>query len=713
LQQLYWSAMQGYPAESSVQVQLLSHFGLAENPFGVTPDPRFLFLGQTHQEALASLIIGIDCGFGFQALVAQPGMGKTTLLFNLLEKFRTTAHTAFLFQPGLKPYQLLQAVLFELGANSEETSLHKLSEQLNQVLGRAAQERKRVIVVVDEAQHLESAVLEALRQLSNFETTHSKLMQIILAGQPQLVKNLASPEQQQLRQRISAIGRLSPLGLDETRAYIHHRLRTAGYIGVDLFTDEAVRKIWNHSNGIPRNINTLCFGAMLLALAKGAKSVDENLLEEAARDLDLNRVLADLYSPLPMPLSAGEGKLQLIREPESPDLDNTRPRMTKEPLATPLGMPGEAAAIAPVAHSVDRNLVGDPENIPALTEVIARISQAPDKQKVLSTPESIPADREPAASLMAAWASTIPSNSGNPLPTQAPDRIEDNPAVAIPRESTAKLAITPLKTSQKAGQSKPRPAAGTAPFRPGTLSVGPRYISKAPAAVQSSRQFLRKRPEHGSWPKALCLAAATGILALVIVRGFPLHPGPVGQIASGVSAPQQGDSPMDTPNARQSARADSRAPGNASSSESAKVIVRRSPVSANIGPDASDQGRKLESIFFDEDSDMIGSRYRRSLREIADALAENPKASAILEGHTDSSGPESYNLDLSSRRAVAVRNALVNDLHVSGAQLKAIGVGSAAPVQSNSTAAGRAYNRRVEVRVWNTFRADEARRDAL
>jgi outer membrane protein OmpA-like peptidoglycan-associated protein len=170
---------------------------------------------------------------------------------------------------------------------------------------------------------------------------------------------------------------------------------------------------------------------------------------------------------------------------------------------------------------------------------------------------------------------------------------------------------------------------------------------------------------------------------------------------------------MDTLNARESTPADSRAPGNASSNESAKVIVRRSPISANVGPDAPGEGRKLESIFFEQDSDMIGSQYRPSLREIADALAENPKASAILEGHTDSSGPENYNLDLSSRRALAVRDALVNELHVSGAQLKAIGLGSAAPVQSNSTAAGRAYNRRVEVRVSNTFRSDDGRRDAL
>jgi outer membrane protein OmpA-like peptidoglycan-associated protein len=159
--------------------------------------------------------------------------------------------------------------------------------------------------------------------------------------------------------------------------------------------------------------------------------------------------------------------------------------------------------------------------------------------------------------------------------------------------------------------------------------------------------------------------------------------------------------------------ADFGAPRNASSTESDEATVRKFRTYGNVGPKVPSDGRKLTSIFFDQDSDVIGWQYHPFLRQIADALAENPNASAVVEGHTDNSGPESYNLDLSSRRAMAIRNALVNELHVSGAQLKAIGVGSAAPVQPNSTASGRAYNRRVDVRVWNSPRADQGRHDAL
>jgi type II secretory pathway predicted ATPase ExeA/outer membrane protein OmpA-like peptidoglycan-associated protein len=687
--------MQGYAAGNSVQVQLLSHFGLRENPFGVTPDPRFLFLSQTHQEALASLIVGIDCGFGFLALVAQPGMGKTTLLFNLLEQFRRTAHTAFLFQPRLEPYELLQTLLFELGASSKEMSLHNLAEQLHQVLGRAAQERKRVIVVVDEAQDLESAVLETLRQLSNFEAPHSKLMQIILAGQPQLVKNLALSEQEPLRQRISSIGRLSPLALNETGAYINHRLRTAGYMGSDLFTQDAVRKVWNRSKGVPRNINTLCFSAMLFALAKRAKSIDESVLEEAARDLDLNNVLSDVYQiEAPMAVSAAKGEVQPIRAPEAPDIDNLRHRAIEEPVAVSLSTLRGAEAIAPAAYFGDRKPGEAGEDIPsALAEVASRISQGLDKQRVLLGPESIVAEGLPPAMLM----TTLTTRTGEAL--QPPTSVESSTVATNHGDCTANLGqVSPLKTLEKTAQPKPVPHLNIAALQPGKVGAESGYLSQA-HLIHSPQTIAKKRSEHGRlWLKMLSLAAFAGILAWVLVGKFSLHPGSVPR-GPEVSDSAQGDSAMDAPIApRGNTAAGARAPRNASSAESGAAMVPSS-TDANVGPEASGKSQTLDSILFEQDSDMIGWQYRSSLRQIADALAENPKARAVLEGHTDSSGPESYNLDLSSRRATAVRDALINELHVSSTRLSAIGMGSAAPIQPNSSAAGRAYNRRVEVRL--------------
>lgn len=499
--------MPSYPPENAVQSQLLGYFGLRENPFGSTPDPRFLFRSETHNEALASLINGIDCEFGFQALVAQPGMGKTTLLFSFLEGFRATAYTAFLFQPQLEPHELLQSLLFELGAGSEDTSVRKLSEQINQLLGRAATEHKRVIVVVDEAQNLDFSVLETLRQLSNFETTRVKLMQIILAGQPQLVRSLAAPEQEQLRQRISSVGRLSPLSLNETRDYINHRLRTAAYMGPELFTMGAVRDIWENAKGVPRRINTLCFNAMLLGFSARRKLIDETILAEAAEGLDMSCVLADMYRMDPsLVVSQPSRKVQPIRE--------TAPLETEN--AVPVNLPAAQGdrwtntKIEPApAPSGNGNSTGAGENIPpALVEAIMRISQTLEEQKLLLAAKPIPSEAVPRAT------------------------------VSVPAPTTPAAAVSL-----------------------GKLEQGPSE-----------------------------------------------NPGGVGEVA------------------------------------------------------------------------------------------KDPEASAILEGHTDASGSESYNLDLSTRRAIAVREALINDFNVSSTQLTTMGSGSATPIQPNSSAEGRAQNRRVSVR---------------
>jgi type II secretory pathway predicted ATPase ExeA/outer membrane protein OmpA-like peptidoglycan-associated protein len=708
--------VQGYAAENSLLGQLFIHFGLRENPFGVTPDARFLYHSRTHREALASLINGIDCGFGFQVLIAQPGMGKTSLLFNLLGRFRTTAHTAFLFQPQREPHDLLQSVLYELGTSSEETSLCKLLEQLNQVLYRAAQERKRVIVLVDEAQNLEFAVLEALRQLSNFETPHIKPMQIVLVGQPQLAEKLAAPEQEQLLQRISAIGRLSPLALDETQAYINHRLTTAGYSGVDLFTQAGVRMVWNLSKGVPRNINTLCFSAMLLAFAEHAKSIDERILKEAARDLDLNSMLADVYQMEPsVAVLGGNGKVQPIRK--TTQTGNARPGAIEEPVAGTGSISREARTSAASARLGDRNTAGAGENIPpSLVEALIRISQALEEQRLMLMAKSAalpqPLSVLPVIPLhtTAAEATETPASSGRTsLPPSTP--IENSTVAANRGGPTANLEKnSPLKTAEREVRSERKSTSDPAQRQPGKARAEPSVISEVPV-MHGYQPTAKKRSEKGSlWPKALALAAFSGVLALVLVGKFPSpRPGKVearvpdrsgalqNDPAAGYSLPAQG--PAASTDGPGSPATDFRDPRTPSSDQSEEVVVRTFPTDLNVASKNSGNKQELSRIFFDEESDVIGLQYRPWLQQIADTLAEDPTASVILEGHTDGFGPRAYNLDLSSRRAIAVLDALVNELHVSRTRLTAIGAGAAAPLQPNSTTAGRAYNRRVEVRL--------------
>jgi type II secretory pathway predicted ATPase ExeA/outer membrane protein OmpA-like peptidoglycan-associated protein len=694
-------------AGHSVQGQLLAHFGLRENAFGVTPDPRFLFLSQTHGEALASLVNGIDCDFGFQVLVAQPGMGKTTLLFNFLERFRSNAHTAFLFQPQPNPCELLQSVLFELGTNSEETSLRKLSEQLNQVLTQASRERRRVIVVFDEAQNLDFSVLEALRQLSNFETASTKLMQIVLAGQPQLAKRLALPEQEQLMQRISAFGRLSPLALHETQAYIEHRLETAGYRGAELFTQGAIRNIWEQSRGIPRNINKLCFSAMLLAFAEHGKSIDERIAGDAARDLDLNSVLADLYQMEPSgAVTAGNGEARPVAmHPIEVRPTVARPSEVQPIDARPImetNLPGSDSARAlstePAAVPVNPTL---PKDSGAAASGI-QVDPPRPEQKIAPAEKAIPQNKVPAAAptLVAAR-------------TAAPPNVKTAAAINAPAnssKSTQPTASKPIQNSPApAGRSNRNTNQGkNSPPKTVVEPVRPEPATALAAAPPQKKNAGEKRSDSRIWwAKALSLTALTAVLAFVLSEQFSsprsgqveangAGGSTVGQGSSGSGDSAPGEGTTNPPEAQPKSRSAARSSSNEDSDDD--VTVRKFPSNSDVASESSGGNQKLETIFFEQDSAMIGSQYGPSLRRIADALAKNPGTSAILEGHTDSSGEESYNLDLSSRRAIAVRNALVDEMQVPTTRLAAIGAGAASPVQPNSSAAGRAYNRRVEVR---------------
>lgn len=266
----------------------LDHYGLREQPFGVTPDPRFLYFGTSHREALASLYYGVESGRGFLALIAKPGMGKTTLLFHLLGKLQNSARTAFLFQTQCDSRQFLRSLMMDLGVECRENdNLFHLQSRLNEVLVRETQLGRRFVLVVDEAQNLEESVLETLRMLSNFETPRAKLMQIILTGQPQLAAKLASERLVQLRQRVSIVSRLSQLTHAETTDYIDHRLLVAGYTGKTLFAPGALERIASASEGIPRNINNLCFQALTLGFARGAKRIEASILDEVLADLAL------------------------------------------------------------------------------------------------------------------------------------------------------------------------------------------------------------------------------------------------------------------------------------------------------------------------------------------------------------------------------------------------------------------------------------------
>jgi len=276
-------------SKTTGQARLLEYFGLREQPFGVTPDPRFLYFSPSHREAFASLIYAIETKRGFSALIAEPGMGKTSLLFHLLGKIHPSARTAFLFRPESDQYGLLRSLLTDLGVKTEFESVSQMHETLNRLLLLESRSGRQLVLVIDEAQDLDDSVLESVRLLSNFETTTSKLIHIVLAGQPTLADRLAKPQLVQLRQRISAWAVLDPFTRNECAGYIDHRLRIAGFRGTNFFSDASKQLIASASLGLPRNINNICFACLSLCFANQQQQATTDIVQEVLRDQKLEK----------------------------------------------------------------------------------------------------------------------------------------------------------------------------------------------------------------------------------------------------------------------------------------------------------------------------------------------------------------------------------------------------------------------------------------
>jgi general secretion pathway protein A len=263
-------------------------YGLNQNPFNVTPNPEFIFLGKNHREALAQLLYGVREKKGFIVITGEVGTGKTTLVHYLLDKLNGNdrTKTAFLFNPKLTVNDFIQYILKDLGVRVQGQSKGEYLHNLHRYLLNAYRKDERVVLIVDEAHGLNPELLEEIRLLSNLETSKSKLLQIVLVGQPELDKTLSQPDFRQLRQRINLRYHLMPLSEKETREYIEKRLRIAGSPN-PIFTDQAIHEIYRKSGGIPRLINILCDNALLNGYALDQKQVDKKSVREVSADLKL------------------------------------------------------------------------------------------------------------------------------------------------------------------------------------------------------------------------------------------------------------------------------------------------------------------------------------------------------------------------------------------------------------------------------------------
>jgi len=273
------------------------YYGLVREPFELTPDPSFLYMGESHREGLATLVYGVRSGKGFVLLTGEVGTGKTTLLHALLGQLDESTSSAFIFNPRLGPLDFFRVLFEELGIEEVCTSKAEYLLALNRFLIERLKAGEPTLLIIDEAQNLSAEMLEEIRLLSNLETPTSKLIQIMLVGQPELKELLDRAELRQLRQRIALRHDLSPFDEAETARYINDRLAKAGYTGAGLFDKKAIREVQAVSGGIPRLINSVCDSALLLGYSKNSSSLGAAEIREVASDLELIPKSAAKLSP--------------------------------------------------------------------------------------------------------------------------------------------------------------------------------------------------------------------------------------------------------------------------------------------------------------------------------------------------------------------------------------------------------------------------------
>ncbi len=273
----------------------LEYFGLRELPFTLTPNTNFYLNLENHQEAYNTVAVALTGGEGFIKIVGEVGTGKTLLCRKLLNSLGPEYVTAYIPNPSLSAQGLQLAIAEELGAVvPPEAREHQVPQIITERLIQLALEGKHAVLVIDEAQAIARETLEAIRLLTNLETERSKLLQIVLLGQPELDRLLSQPNLRQLKQRITFSHRLEPLGEQSVGRYVMHRLSSAGYNGPDLFTPPALRLLWRGSGGVPRLLNILAHKSLMATFGQGVRIVDRHHVERAIEDTEGSVKFADL-----------------------------------------------------------------------------------------------------------------------------------------------------------------------------------------------------------------------------------------------------------------------------------------------------------------------------------------------------------------------------------------------------------------------------------
>jgi type II secretory pathway predicted ATPase ExeA/outer membrane protein OmpA-like peptidoglycan-associated protein len=676
----------------------LAHYGLTEKPFSISPDPKFLWLGEKHAEALAGLEYGIQENKGFFLLTGEIGSGKTVLLNALIKMISQDVIVANIQDPRLELIDFYNMLAYKLRINKRFERKVDFLIHFEEFLVKAHRHNKKVLLIIDEAQRLNSELMDEIRVLSNLELDNQKLINIFFIGQSELKRMLLEERNRPLKQRITYNYHLNPLFEQETTAYIEHRLAVAG-ADRQIFTDEAIYEIHNFSQGIPRLINIICDHSLMTGYSEGSAMIDENVVKECAEELqislDMSNPLSTQAKVIEFDFSSGQQQANtLTRKSESSNKSaNWKFAGIGITIAIILGV----STLFFYMSRIERYLNElKKENGISITEDSEINSNKQSKQIVDSErsgedthTEKHIAEKDQSDEIIAEIkiSEKQPDNQNQELVLDTAPKGEIK---NLPVEDGQELPLENVNHEDYSeGGAKDKLIAEKVQDKEKNVElIIAEDIQKLPLEIAGSDV----NPEEALSDNSAAEKDQSNQLITEINNSVEKKDNKIEESETRpVSKSEVAEAHVQ--------RKESSNIQNLNKNDEKQLIVKK--VDRSSGEPNGRQSLKLEhkfTIFFKHNSADLDNEAFENLKEIAKIFSQNSDSEITIEGYADSIGDFNYNKTLSQFRSNIVESYLIAQ-GVAKSKIKATGLGSKNPIGNNRTQKGRSKNRRVEIKV--------------